>query len=156
MKALHQKIIRFFQNQNYTIITTIGKDGCPHNSCKGIVGIDEKGQVFLLDLYKGNTYENLKRNPSISITAVDEHKFIGYSLKGRASIVKREEIKSGTMESWDSKITKRISRRLLRNIRGEKGHPLHPEALLPRPEYLIVAEIKNIIDLTPRHIKERR
>lgn len=155
MKALTQRIVRFFQSQQYTVVTTIGRDGWPHNSCKGIVDIDGRGRVFLLDLYKGNTYENLKQNPFITITAVDEHKFTGYSLKGTASIVKRDQIKSGTMESWDEKITKRISRRLLRNIRGEKGHPLHPEALLPRPEYLIVAEIEKIIDLTPRHIKEK-
>ncbi|MFC1623971.1 pyridoxamine 5'-phosphate oxidase family protein [Candidatus Omnitrophota bacterium] len=154
MKRLNEGIIRFFHNQHYTIVTTIGKDGGPHTSCKGIVEIDKNGKVYLLDLYMEETYENLKRNPRISITAVDGHKFMGYSLKGIAKIVKREKLKSRTIKAWEDKITKRLSHRLLKNIRGEKGHPRHPEALLPKPEYLIAVEVKEIIDLTPHHIRQ--
>ncbi len=80
MKRLNEEMVRFFHNQPYTIVTTIDKKGYPHNSCKGIVNIVAKGQVCLLDLYRQRTYENLKQNPHISITAVDEHRFIGYCL----------------------------------------------------------------------------
>ena len=121
MKALNEGIIRFFLKQPYTIITTIDRNGCPHNSCKGIVDIDKSGKVYLLDLYKERTYENLTKNPHITITAVDEHKFIGHSLKGIAKIIKKEKLKSHTLKVWENKITKRISNRLLKNIRGEKG-----------------------------------
>lgn len=154
MKVLSEEIIRFFHKQPYTIVTTIDKNGCPHNSCKGIVDIEENGKVYLLDLYKERTRENLKGNPHISITAVDEHKFMGYSLKGMAKIVKREKVKEHIIKSWEDKITKRITQRLLKNIRGEKGHPRHPEALLPKPEYLIEVEVKEITDLTPHHIRK--
>lgn len=154
MRTLNEGIIKFLHNQHYTVVTTIDRKGCPHNSCKGIVNIDkEKGEIYLLDVYKGKTLENLKQNPHINITAVDEHKFMGYCLKGIAKIVKREELESHIIKTWEQKITKRISHRLLKNIRGEKGHPRHPEALLPRPEYLILMEVKEIIDLTPHHIR---
>jgi general stress protein 26 len=154
MKRLQEGIIKFFLRQSYAIITTIDKNGCPHNSCKGIVEIGEDGKVYLLDLYKERTYENLKQNPHITITAVDEHKFIGYCLKGTAAIVKKEELKSHTLNIWEDKIKKRISNRLLRNLHGEKGHAHHPEALLPQPEYLIVVDVKEILDLTPHHIRQ--
>jgi hypothetical protein len=110
--------------------------------------------VCLLDLYKEETDRNLKENPHINITAVDEHRFIGYSLKGIAKIVKREKVTSHIIKSWEDRIKKRITQRLLKNIRGEKGHPHHPEARLPKPEYLIEVEVKEIIDLTPHHITE--
>lgn len=152
--ALSEDIIGFFHRQPYAIITTVDKSGCPHNSCKGIVDIDKNGKVYLLDLYKRNTYENLKQNPHISITAVDEHKFTGYSLKGLARTVSSQKLASDTIKAWEEKLVKRISRRVLKNIRGEKGHTQHPEALLPRPEYLIEVEVKDIVDLTPRNIKE--
>lgn len=154
MKKLTEGIIRFLHAQPYTIVTTIDKNGCPHNSCKGIVDIKKDGRVYLLDLYKKETYENLKHNSHVNITAVDEHKFMGYSLKGKASIIKRSSIKPHIKKLWEDKITKRISKRFLKNIRGEKGHPKHPEALLPKIEYLIVVEVNEIIDLTPQHIKK--
>ena len=155
MKRINKGIINFLHKQPYTVVSTLDEKGYPHNSCKGIVGADESGKIYLLDLYKEKTYENLKKNPKISITAVDEHKFMGFCLKGRGVIVQRNKIRPDVVRSWEDKLKKRISKRLLKNIKGEKGHPRHPEALLPKPEYLIEAEIREIIDLTPHHIKEK-
>jgi uncharacterized pyridoxamine 5'-phosphate oxidase family protein len=148
-------IVQFFHNQHFTIISTIDKKGCPHNSCKGIVEIDKSGRVYLLDLYMAGTYKNLKRNPHISITAVDEHKFIGYSLKGNAKIIPINKVKKRILKLWEDKITSRISHRLLKNVQGVKGHMTHPEALLPRPAYLIAVDIDEVIDLIPGHIKRK-
>jgi uncharacterized pyridoxamine 5'-phosphate oxidase family protein len=149
------EIVQFFHSQPFTIVTTIDKKGYPHNSCKGIVDIDESGRVYLLDLYTTKTYENLKNNPSISITAVNEHKFIGYSLKGKAKIMPKNKISKRILKLWEKKITSRISHRLLKNLHGEKGHDLHPEAILPGPAYLIAVDVNGIIDLTPGHIKRK-
>ncbi|MDD5503892.1 MAG: pyridoxamine 5'-phosphate oxidase family protein [Candidatus Omnitrophica bacterium] len=145
-------IIHFLNKQNYTVVSTIGRDGYAHNSCKGIVTIDPRGYIQLLDLYKQSTYKNLKRNPVISLTAVDEHKFIGYSLKGRARIVDKEDIQQDMLLAWNRKITSRLSGRLIRNIKGDRGHSSHPEAILPEPEYIIYMRVEKIVDLTPRDI----
>jgi general stress protein 26 len=153
MKRLPEEIINFFQRQNFTIVTTIDKSGMPHNSCKGIVKINRSGEIYLMDLYKGRTYENLNQNPRIGLTAVDENEFSGYCLKGKAKIVKMSRLRSSVLRAWDEKITSRITQRVVRNIRGEKGHPDHPEALLPKPEYMIVMQVEKMIDLTPGHIK---
>ena len=155
MKKLNKGIAVFFQKQPYAVVTTIDKKGYAHNSCKGIVDIDVKGKLYLLDLYREKTRDNLKQNPHISITAVDEHKFIGYSLKGIARAAKRRDIAPHLRKAWEQKITKRISSRLLKNISGEKGHPQYPEALLPKPEYLIEVDVKEVVDLTPHHIRRK-
>lgn len=149
-------IIKFFQHQRFFIVATLDKNGYPHTSCKGIVDINKNGKVYLLDLYKGKTFENLKGNPYISITAIDEHRFIGYCLKGRARIIKKDKLTSGIVKVWENRITGRITHRLLKNIQGEKGHSLHPEAMLPKPEYLICVDVKEIVDLTPLHISQRQ
>jgi general stress protein 26 len=150
---LNGEIIQFLYRQNYTVISTMDKDGSIHNSCKGIVKIDEQGRIYLLDLYKQITYENLKVNPSISLTVVDEHKFKGYSLKGRAKIISEDKIRPEILQAWDKKISERISHRILKNISGEKGHSRHPEVLLPKPEYIIEMRVEKIIDLTPQKLK---
>lgn len=135
------------------VVSTIDKNGLVHNACKGIVKIERCGRIYLLDVYRARTHENLKCSPYISITAFDEHKFIGYCLKGKAEILSQQELKPELLKAWEDRITSRLTQRLLRNIHEEKGHPKHPEVLLPKPEYLIVMEVEEIVDLTPHHLK---
>ena len=154
MKRLSEGIVHFFQDQGFAIVSTADRDGSLHNSCKGIVKMSRSGSIYLLDLYKGRTFENLKHNPHISITAVDEHKFVGYCLKGKAKIIAGNKLQSQITKAWEDKIVGRISNRVIKNIQGQKGHSRHPEALLPKPEYLIVMGVEEVIDLTPHHIRQ--
>lgn len=154
MKKLPREIIRFFEKQGFVIIATIDRDGGIHAVAKGIVGIEENGKVFLIDLYEGRTFENLKRNPKVSITAVDEHKFEGYNLKGHAKVVEEEKFEDHIVKAWQDRIVKRITNRILKNIKSEKrltGH--HPEARMPSPKYLIEVDVEEIVDLTPHTLK---
>ena len=153
MMELNEEVIRFLQNQSFVIISTVDGKGRPHTACKGIVEINSKGEVYLLDLYLANTYRNLKKDPYLSITAVDEHRFCGYCLKGKARIINQEDISPEIMKAWEDKVTSRITQRVLKNILDKKGHPEHPEAAFPKPKYMIVVEIDSIEDLTPRHLK---
>lgn len=149
MQELSEEIIHFFQSQGFVIVSTIDEDGSIHNSCKGIVKIEYAGRVYLFDLYKARTFQNLKNNPTISLTAVEEHKFQGYCLKGKGKIVETDKLGSDILALWDDKITARATKRMIKNIHEEKGHPRHPEILLPKPEYLIVVQVDEIINLTP-------
>jgi len=153
-KKLKDEILHFFHNQGYVIVSTLSKGGSVHNSCKGIIEINQDGKIYLLDLYKGRTHANLSHNPNISITAIDEHKFKGYCLIGKSRIAEFDEFKPSLIKAWEDRITSRITQRVLKNIAGEKGHPRHPESLFPRPKYMIVMEVKEIVDLTPHHLKE--
>lgn len=153
MKRLSKDIIDFFHRQSFVIVTTVDRNGTPHNSCKGIVKINRNGTIYLLDLYRAKTYSNLRRNPSMSITAVDENTFSGYCLKGRSKEMRLEQLKPYVIRSWEERINSRITQRIIKSIRGEKGHPSQPEALLPKPAYMIVMDVKSVCDLTPHHIK---
>lgn len=153
MVNLSQEVLYFFKKQGFVIVSTLDKDGSIHNACKDIVRIGEDGKVYLLDLFMGRTYRNLTDSPVISITAADEHSFSGYSLKGRARIIPRQELEPEILEAWNQTIISRASRRLIKNIRGEKGHHSHPEVLMPKPKYMIRMDVEKVIDLTPKHLK---
>jgi general stress protein 26 len=154
MKILSAEIINFLDSQSFVLVSTIDKNGFPHNSCKGIVKIDPLGQIYLLDVYHGLTSENIKHNHQISISAVDEHKFVGYCLKGKARVVLNDFLSQEIIKSWEDRITSRLSKRLLRNMREEKGPKHHPEASLPKPKYLIVVEVEEIVDLVPINLRK--
>ena len=155
MKHLSDEVIQFFHRQAFTVVSTIDRKHRVHNSCKGIINIQPNGRIYLLDLYLAKTFANLKRNPNISLTAVDEHKFKGFCLKGKAKIVKTDKLSSRIIDAWEKKLANRITKRIVRNLSGEKGHPRHPEARFPKPRYLIVMETEEIVDLTPRHLKKK-
>ena len=152
MISLGNDIIKFFESQGYVIVSTVTKTGAVHNSCKGIFEINQKGTIYLCDLYHGATYKNLVASSTISVTAVDEHRFKGYCLQGTAKVVRADKLSSLLLTQWEARIASRITQRLLKNITGTKGHPLHPEALLPEPKFIIVVHVAKIIDLTPQHI----
>lgn len=154
MNRLNRDIAHFLYSQGYVVISTVDKDGFPHSACKGIVEIDQdKNLIYLLDVYRARTHENLMHNPNLSITAVDEHAFTGFCLKGKARMLPEGSLGPDILKAWEERITTRLTRRLLKNIQGGKGGKHHPEALLPNPKYLICVEIKEIVDLTPRNMR---
>jgi uncharacterized pyridoxamine 5'-phosphate oxidase family protein len=153
MGVLTKEIMSFFQNQGFVIVSTIDDVGMPHNSCKDIIKIGTDDKVYFLDLYRARTFKNLHNNPKASITAVDEHKFKGYCLKGKTQIVESDKLGPDIFKAWENKIAGRATNRLLKNMRGEKGHSFHPETRLPRPQYMIALQVEEVVDLTPHKLR---
>ncbi|MDD5130032.1 MAG: pyridoxamine 5'-phosphate oxidase family protein [Candidatus Omnitrophica bacterium] len=154
MKPIPAAAVDFLHNQGFVIVSSIDKNGFPHSSCKGIVKIDPAGRIYLIDVYQGSTGKNIANNPHISISAVDEHKFIGYCFKGKARIIKDEIISQELIKAWEDKIISRLTKRLLKNLTQDKGQGHHPEAKLPHPQSLILLELEEIVDLAPLHLKK--
>jgi len=154
MKNIPAAIADFLQLQGFVIISSIDEQGFPHNSCKGIVKIDKRGEIYLIDVYHGLTCQNIKREPKISICAVDEHKFMGYCLKGKARIMPDDEISHEIIKFWEDNITSRLAKRLLKNLAEEKSRSHHPEASLPEPKHLISVTVEEIVDLAPNHLRK--
>lgn len=153
MKKIPSVVIEFLHTQSFVIISSLDEQGFPHSSCKDIVKIEPAGQVYLVDVYHGMTAANIRRNPHVSISAVDEHKFIGYCLKGMAKLIP-ENISQEIIKTWEDKITSRLAKRLLRNLSEDKGRAHHPEASLPLPKHIILIEVEDIVDLAPFNLKK--
>jgi general stress protein 26 len=154
MKQIPASVVNFLSSQGFVIISSIDKNGFPHSSCKDIVKIEPDGKVYLMDVYSGLTAENIKHNPQVSFSAVDEHKFIGYCLKGRAKIIFDNKISQEFIKSWEDHITTRLAKRLLHNLAQDKSRAHHPEASLPLPKHLIAVAVEEIVDLTPHYLRK--
>ena len=84
----------------------------------------------------------------MSITSIDEHKFIGFTLQGIAKIVLREDIKDNIVVEWEERILKRMTERITKSVHEGAKSKKHFEAQLPQqPKYLIEIDVENIIDL---------
>ncbi|MCF7870088.1 MAG: pyridoxamine 5'-phosphate oxidase family protein [Candidatus Omnitrophica bacterium] len=153
MKEIPDKVAKLLKEHGFVIVSTLDRDGGIHCSAKGVVDVKEEGRVYLIDLYKRVTYINLQRDPNITITAIDEDQFIGFSLKGKTKIVKRSKIKESIIKQWEKKLVERISKRVIKNVKKDRGSTKHPESKFSQPEYLIEMRVDQIIDLTPTHLK---
>jgi len=153
MKPIPAPVIDFLRTQDFVIVSSIDKKGFPHSSCKAIVKADPAGEIYLVDVYYGVTSENIENNPRVSISAVDEHKFSGYCLKGKARKIQDEFITQEMIKIWEDNITSRLAKRLMKNLAQGQGQKHHPEASLPHPKHLIVLEVEEIVDLAPQHLK---
>ncbi|MEA1928383.1 MAG: pyridoxamine 5'-phosphate oxidase family protein [Candidatus Auribacterota bacterium] len=147
MLKVSDNIVHFLERQGFVIVSTIDSTEFSHTSCKGMLKV-EGDRVYLVDLYWSDTYQNLKKNPLMSITAVDKDQYIGYCLKGRGKIVKKEEISPTLLKEWQNKKAGRTTSRIIKNIRAEKRNDVHPEASFPEPQHLIIMEVEEIVDLT--------
>jgi|GEM_PF-130604 uncharacterized pyridoxamine 5'-phosphate oxidase family protein len=147
MKEIPDNIIHFFERQSFVIVSTLDPNNLIHCSVKGVAAIESKGKAYIVDLYKANTFNNLLKNPTITITAVDEHHYAGYTLRGKAKIVEKDGFKDRVLKKWEKSVIQRISKRLIKNLKEERKTPMHPEAIFPSPQYLIEMEVEEIISL---------
>ena len=146
MVNVPSNIVDFLERQGFVIVSTIDSSAFPHTSCKGMIKV-EGDKVYLMDLYRSDTYHNLKKNPLMSITAVNDYQYQGYCLKGRGEIVSKEEIPPDLLKKWKDKKTGRTTSRIIKNIRAEKRNDIHPEAIFPEPSHLIIMKVEEIVDL---------
>ncbi|MFA5088626.1 MAG: pyridoxamine 5'-phosphate oxidase family protein [Candidatus Omnitrophota bacterium] len=143
-----EKALQFLKRQGFVIVSTLDANGGIHCSAKGILVLGKEEKVFIVDLYFNRTFKNLKRDPRISITAIDEHNFLGYTLQGKGVILSQKEMKSDVIDEWERSILKRMSKRVVKGVRSGIRSKGHFEASLPsRPKYFIEFIIENIIDL---------
>ncbi|MBU2063864.1 MAG: pyridoxamine 5'-phosphate oxidase family protein [Candidatus Omnitrophica bacterium] len=154
MQELTDVIMYHIQKQGFVIVSTLDSEGGINVSCKGIVGMDKEGRIYLIDLYRGRTFKNLKSNPTVSVTSIDAHEFTGYTLKGKAEIIERDKIEGHIIKKWEEKVIQRISDRVIKNVQSDTKSFHHPEAKFPQPQYMIVIDVEEITDLTPTHLKK--
>jgi general stress protein 26 len=156
MQRLPEEVSSFLKKQGFVIVSTLTKDGRIHCAAKGIVGVEEEGKLFIFDLYQGSTYDNLQNNRAVSVTAVNEETFQGWTLQGTAKIVPREQIPDGHLAQWQQQVIRRITDRLIKRVRQEKtGVQQAFEAHLPEsPRYLIEIDVSHIVNLLPPDVRK--
>ncbi len=147
-----EKVTNFFKSRKVVLVMTLDEGGTIHSAVKGVLEVDPKeGKILLVDLYSGVTLRNLKNNPTVNITAIDEQRFEGYALQGTASITHQDKIHEDFIHKWQEHITKRISDRIVASVQsGRKSKKIFEAHLAMKPQYMIEVKADTVVDLSPR------
>jgi uncharacterized protein len=107
-------------------VATVDADGMPNVTPKGTVRVLDESTIIFADLFSLKTRNNLKQNPKVAVTIIDQEKFKGYQFKGKAEL-----IDSGP---------------LFEKVKAElKGAP----KALPAPKYVAKITVDEIFDQSP-------
>ena len=86
MKKIPQEIQEFIKGK-MAWVATASPDGIPNATPKGSVQVIDDEHMVFADLFSLKTRENLKANPKVAVTVVDEKTYKGYQLKGTGELL---------------------------------------------------------------------
>ena len=86
MTKIPQEIQEFIKGK-MGWVATASADGIPNATPKGSVRVIDDQHLVFADLFSVKTRANLKENPKVAVTVVDEKSYKGYQLKGSAELL---------------------------------------------------------------------
>ena len=86
MTKIPQEIQEFIKGK-MAWVATASRDGIPNATPKGTVQVIDDEHLVFADLFSLKTRENLKANPKVAVTVLDEKSYKGYQLKGSAELL---------------------------------------------------------------------
>jgi predicted pyridoxine 5'-phosphate oxidase superfamily flavin-nucleotide-binding protein len=144
---------RLLLRLNVAVVATIGPDGTPNLSLKGVVEVDPEGSIYFLDLYEGKTRNNLEKSPKVALTVFSVKEFKGYQFKGEAVLIHSGPLFEEMARTWVEKRRTLLSRRISENVRKGFSHG-RSETRLPEPKYLVKVEVREIYNLVPESLRK--
>ena len=91
MTKIPQEIQEFIKGK-MGWVATASADGIPNATPKGSVRVIDDQHIVFADLFSLKTRANLKENPKVAVTVVDEKSYKGYQLKGSAELLTDDPI----------------------------------------------------------------
>ena len=76
---ISERIKSLLEHMEFLCVATINSDGSPYVADKFLIHC-EGNNLYFGDFAKGKTWNNLKRDPRISITVMDEGDLIDYQV----------------------------------------------------------------------------
>jgi predicted pyridoxine 5'-phosphate oxidase superfamily flavin-nucleotide-binding protein len=144
---IKERLVKFFRHTQFVDVATCDKNCRPNNAPKFILKIDGD-KIYLADYVLGTTWNNLKENPLVSLTVVDNDSLIGYQFNGEAVLLDEGDDYETLRQEFQVKKVKSSVDRIIKSVRAEK--PNHSvELSFPDRTGIIIIIIREIVDIGP-------
>lgn len=116
-----QEFRKLLHKVQFLHVATVSRDGQPNAVPKLILTVDDDA-VYLVDCTIGKTWENLRRDPKVSLSFVDEESLKGYQINGNAVVLESEKITPELRKLLEEKEVALTVKRILSGIHTKKKH----------------------------------
>lgn len=143
-----KKITALLQKKEFISVATSDLSGKPNAAPKFLLKL-ENNFIFLIDYTQGKTWENLKKNPRVSLSFMDTEDLTGYQINGAVKIIDKG---SAFDKIFDELLQKEIDlscRRIIEGVVHEKGHKSF-EVAMPDRVVIFKIEIEDIAEINHR------
>ncbi len=153
---LNQKLRFLFLNSESAFITvaTSNNAGEP-NAAPKIIFKCARGSVFLVDVPRGQTWLNLKENPKLAVSVIDEEKLTAYHLKGSVTILDDDVSRDKYFKEIDKTLNRMIVNRIVEGEHRGRGFG-NFIARVPKDFIVFKVKILEIVEYGLEDIKTRK
>ena len=92
--------------------------GKPNSASKMLVEVKSPHQILFLDYKFTQTYSNMKRNPQLSVSFLDDDSFTGYRLTGVGEYLETGREYEAAKKSWEKRLIAYEADRIIKRIQG--------------------------------------
>lgn len=143
-----QKINKLLKNREFISVATCDLSGKPNAAPKLLLKL-ENNFIYLVDYTIGMTWQNLKVNPRVSLSAIDTDTLVGYQINGTVGII----AEGGEYDKILNEVTEReISLSTKRIIEGVSSGRKHNNFELGLSGRFVIFKVKieEIVEIGPR------
>ncbi len=141
-----QDLVPFLSPGKFINVATCSLERMPNVAPKLVVKT-EKNVIYFIDYVIGRTFINLKVNPRISISFIDQRTLTGYQLNGTVDIIDHSPELESFVEDFQKIKTGFTVERILFNLRsGEKASAL--EFALPEKFAVLKVKVIEIVEIS--------
>lgn len=130
---------QFLEHKNGLKVISVASaspEGTPNSAPKMLVDVRRPNQVLFLEYQFTRTYSNLRANPKLSLSFMDDDAFTGYRLTGRAEVLAVGAEYEAARKNWEKRLVSYEADRIVKRVTGQYS-TRQAENTLPR-DFVIV------------------
>lgn len=145
-KDLLRNFLPFLSQGKFANVATCNEERMPNVAPKLIAKV-ENNLIYLVDYVMGSTYTNLKTNPRVSLSFVDEKTLTGYQLNGAVAVLASGAEFDKLSEEFQQIKTNFTVERILFNVRTG-GKASHQDIVLPEKFIILKVKVFEIVEIS--------
>ncbi len=148
MPKITEKILELLEKREFVSIGTATRDGRPNSVPKLFFRIQEDF-IYLIDHVMGQTVRNIKENPLVSVSFMDQDALEGYRLNGSAKVIERGKKYDAMLKEWNERAVKLSANRVIEGLRTGKKHE-HYEVEISEKFVILKIKVNHVIKVGRR------
>lgn len=123
MFTIPGQVLEIMEKREFVTIATASSEGQPNSVPRFF--LRAKGNfIYLVDHVMGQTVLNIRENPRVSVSFMDQDSLEGYRLNGTAKVISKGKIYDAMMRRWNDRVIELSADRVIEAVRTGKrrGH----------------------------------